>query len=111
MEENLIKPEEEMISIPVRIDADGKQTEIRKLSLYKDLIDFDNPEEDLVFNLLFAREDGDTSTYNLTDVYTAEEILRMAASSAVDNWVPFHREWIESEARLIMKIYNNHRKL
>jgi hypothetical protein len=111
MEENTTNPEEETISIPVRVDADGKETEIRKLSLYKEIIDFDNPEEDLVFNLLFAREDGDTTTYNLTDVYTPEEILRMAASSAVDSWMPFHRQWLESEANLILKIFNSYRKL
>jgi hypothetical protein len=91
------------ILIPVEISEDGKETVIRNLFWYKHLIDYNNPEEDLVFNLIFARDRGDTSFYKFSDIFTDEEILKMASSSSVENWMPLHQEWLKTEAAEILE--------
>jgi hypothetical protein len=59
----------------------------------KALIDFDNPDEDLVMRAIFwEAKSGEHRGF--TDAFTSEEIQRMAASPTIDEWLEQHRDWI-----------------
>ena len=63
----------------------------------KALIDFDNPEEDLVFRAIFS-EAGENEQRGFLNAFSPEEIQRMAASPNIDNWLQPHQEWIKFAA-------------
>lgn len=64
-----------------------------ELNNLKALIDFNNPDEDLVIRAIFLNaQSGDHRGF--TDAFSKEEIQTMAASPGINNWLQHHREWL-----------------